>query len=60
MMTLAFFGVGVVSAWAIGMLSRGGMSQNPDRRMYLMIAAVSGLVASTAGIFKEYVETLNF
>jgi hypothetical protein len=42
------------------MLSRGGMSQNPKRRMYLMIAAVSGLVASTAGIFKEYVETLNF
>ena len=28
-MGLAFFAVGVISAWAIGVLSRGGISQNP-------------------------------
>jgi hypothetical protein len=50
----------VVSAWAIGMLSRGGLSQNPRTRMWLIFAAISALVGSAAGMVKELVETLNF
>ena len=60
MMALAFFAVGVVSAWAIGMLSRGWLSQNSRTRMWLIFAAASALVGSAAGMVKELVETLNF
>jgi hypothetical protein len=60
MMALAFFAVGVVNAWAIGMLSRGGLPQNPQTRMWLIFAAISALVGSAAGMVKELVETLNF
>ena len=60
MIALAFFAVGVVGAWAIGMLSRGGLSQNPRTRMWLIFAAISALVGSAAGMVKELVETLNF
>ena len=60
MIALAFFAVGVVSAWAIGMLSRGGLSQNPRTRMWLIFAAISALVGSAAGMVKELVETLSF
>ena len=53
MMALEFFAVGVVSAWAIGMLSRGGLSQNPRTRMWLIFAAISALVGSAAGMVKR-------
>jgi hypothetical protein len=42
------------------MLSRGGLSQNPQTRMWLILAAISALVGSAAGMVKELVETLNF
>jgi hypothetical protein len=42
------------------MLSRGGLSQNPQTRMWLIFAAISALVGSAAGMVKELVETLNF
>ena len=60
MIALAFFAVGVVSAWAIGMLSRGGLWRSPQTRMWLIFAAISALVGSAAGMVKELVETLRF
>jgi LPS O-antigen subunit length determinant protein (WzzB/FepE family) len=36
------------------------LSENPRRRMYLAMAAICGLVASTAGVLKDFVESLNF
>jgi len=60
MSSLIFFTIGVVSAWAIGTLSHGGLSQNPRRRGYFMMASICALVASTGGILKNFIETLNF
>jgi hypothetical protein len=55
-----YFAVGVLSTWAIGLLSRGGLSKNPARRMYLAVAAICGLVASTAGVLKDFVRESQF
>ena len=55
-----FFVVGVVSAWAIGVLSRGGLSSKVRTRMYLTGASIGALIGSAAGVLQKWLKTQNW